>query len=146
MADDDKMKVEKVKTLLNKAIPLQFRSAAMFTWAAGAATGIEGQALGTEFERYGRLELDDARRLIEKLVALGGEPTTDVAGFEAFKANKTGISKLMDAEEETLEALHAVIPETGQEPRSEALEHLMEHMLMRKQEQVDFLERVRLGL
>ncbi|MEA2516264.1 MAG: hypothetical protein QOG16_102 [Actinomycetota bacterium] len=146
MADDDKMKVEKVRTLLNKAIPLQFRSAAMFTWAAGAATGIEGQALGTEFERFGRLELDDARRLIEKLVALGGEPTTDVAGFEPFLANKTGIRKLMDAEEETLEALHAVIPETGQEPRSEALEHLMEHMLMRKQEQVDFLERVRLGL
>jgi bacterioferritin (cytochrome b1) len=146
MADDDKMKVEKVRTLLNKAIPLQFRSAAMFTWAAGAATGIEGQALGTEFEQFGRLELEDARRLIEKLVALGGEPTTDVAGFESFKANKTGIRKLMDAEEETLEALHAVIPETGQEPRSEALEHLMEHMLMRKQEQVDFLERVRLGL
>jgi bacterioferritin (cytochrome b1) len=146
MADDDKMKVEKVRTLLNKAIPLQFRSAAMFTWAAGAATGIEGQALGTEFEQFGRLELEDARRLIEKLVALGGEPTTDVAGFEPFQASKTGIRKLMDAEEETLEALHAVIPETGQEPRSEALEHLMEHMLMRKQEQVDFLERVRLGL
>lgn len=146
MPDDDKMKVGKVKDLLNKAIPLQFRSAAIFTWAAGSATGIEFQALGEKFEEFGRLELDDARRLIEKLVALGGEPVAEVAAFERISANKTGIKKLIDHEEETMEALHSVIPETGQEPRSEALEHLMEHMLMRKQEQVDFLERVRQGL
>jgi hypothetical protein len=37
--------------------------------------------------------------------------------------------------------LHAVIPPSGQEPRSEALEHLMEHLIMRKQNQVDVLRR-----
>lgn len=146
MADDDKMKVEKVIDLLNRAIPLQFRSAALFTWAAGAATGIEFQALGTKFEEFGRLELDDARRLIEKLVALGGEPATTIPSFEKIGANKAGIEKLIGYEQEVLEALHAVIPESGEEPRSEALEHLMEHMLMRKQEQVDFLERTLRGL
>ncbi len=140
---DDKMKVAKVQELINQAIPLQFRSAALFTWAAGAVTGIEFQALGIKFEEFGRLELEDARRLVEKLVALGGEPTTAVANFERIPANEAGISKMIAYEQETLEALHAVIPESGQEPRSEALEHLMEHMLMRKQEQVDFLERVR---
>ncbi|MCA1706578.1 MAG: ferritin-like domain-containing protein [Actinobacteria bacterium] len=144
--DDDKMKVGKVKDLLNKAIPLQVRSAAIFTWAAGAATGIEFQTLGVQFEEFGRLELEDARRLIEKLVALGGDPVTDVAPFDKISADADGIKKLIAYEEEVLEALHAVIPESGQEPRSEALEHLMEHMLMRKQEQVDFLERVRQGL
>lgn len=146
MADDDKMKVAKVRDLLNKAIPLQFRSAAMFTWAAGAVTGHQFQAVGRQLEEYGRLELEDARRLIEKLVALGGDPVTKVAPFDAISFNKSGIRTLMDHEEEALEALHAVIPETGQEARSEALEHLMEHILMRKQEQVDFLERVRQGL
>jgi bacterioferritin (cytochrome b1) len=146
MPDDDKMKVGKVRDLLNAAIPLQFRSAALYTWAAGASTGIEGQSLGMKFEEFGRLDLEDARRLVEKLVALGGDPVTKVASFDPFSATKTGIRKLMDYEEEALDALHAVIPETGQEARSEALEHLMEHMLMRKQEQVDFLERVRQGL
>ncbi|HWC14078.1 MAG TPA: ferritin-like domain-containing protein [Actinomycetota bacterium] len=145
MADDDKMKVAEVRDLLNQAIPLQFRSAAMFTWAAGAVTGHEFQAVGRQLEEYGRLELEDARRLIEKLVALGGHPVTKVAPFEPISFDKSGIRTLMDHEEEALEALHAVIPETGQEARSEALEHLMEHMLMRKQEQVDFLERVRRG-
>ena len=41
------------------------------------------------------------------------------------------------------EALHAVIPHSGQEARSEALEHLMEHIIMRKQNQVDWLRRAR---
>jgi bacterioferritin (cytochrome b1) len=139
------MKVEKVIELVNEALPLQFRSAALFTWASGAATGVEFQAVSRELEKFGRLELDDARRLIEKLVALGGKATTDVASFETITPDDAGISRLIDYENEVLEALHKVIPETGQEPRSEALEHLLEHILMRKQEQVDFLERVRMS-
>ncbi|MEA2435179.1 MAG: hypothetical protein QOG54_2636 [Actinomycetota bacterium] len=146
MSDQDPMKVEAVKKLMNEAIPLQFRSAAVYTWAAGAATGIEFQTLGKEFEEFGRLELEDARRLIEKIVALGGKAPTEVASFDAIGANKTGVGKLIAYENEALAAIHAIIPESGQEPRSEALEHLLEHIIMRKQQQVDFLERVRLGL
>ena len=144
MPDDEKMDVEAVIKLLNAAIPLQFRSAAMYTWAGGAATGIEFQAVGKTFEEFGRLELDDARRLVEKLVALGGEATTEVASFDAVPS-EAGLTKIIEYETETLEALREVIPETGQEARSEALEHLLEHIIMRKQEQVDFLERVRRG-
>ncbi len=36
-------------------------------------------------------------------------------------------------------SLHAVISSSGQEPRSEALEHLIEYVLMRKQQQWDYL-------
>jgi hypothetical protein len=46
---------------------------------------------------------------------------------------------LLAHEVQAVKALHAVIPHSGQEPRSEALEHLLEHVIMRKQEQVDFL-------
>src|SRR5687768_9148995 len=141
MSDDDKMNVPKVKELLNKAIPLQLRSAALYTWAAGAATGIHFQAVAKEFEDFGRLDLDDARRLIEKLVALGGDATTEVASFEAVEPSEAGIRKIIEYENEALDALHDVIPETGQESRSEALEHLLEHLIMRKQHQVDFLLR-----
>ena len=142
---DEKMNVKKVIELLNKALPLQMRSALIFTWTAGSGTGIEFQAVGQELQEFGRLELEDYRRFVEKLVALGGAPTTKVAGFEAISPNKTGIQKLIKYENEALDSLHRIIPETGQEARSEALEHLLEHALMRKQEQVDFLERVRQG-
>ena len=141
----ESMDVSKVVELLNAAVPLQFRSAAVYTWVAGSMTGIEFQALGQKFEDFGRLELDDARRLIEKMVALGGAPKAGVRAFDAIPSSKAGIKKLIDYENETLDALHAVIPHTGQEARSEALEHLLEHIIMRKQEQVDFLERVRQG-
>lgn len=140
---EEPMNVDKVVELINEAIPLQFRSAALFTWAAGSGTGIAFQAVGLELADFGRRELDDARRLVEKLVALGGDPTTDVASFEPISPDAEGIRRLIEYEGEALAALHKVIPETGQEARSEALEHLLEHMLMRKQEQVDFLERVR---
>ena len=140
------MKVDEVIKLLNKAIPLQMRSATLFTWAAGASTGIEGQSLGHKLEEFGRQDLNDARRLIEKLTALGGDATTSVAAFDAVDTSKAGVGRIISYENEALEALHAVIPETGQEARSEALEHLLEHLIMRKQEQVDFLERTRRGL
>ena len=45
--------------------------------------------------------------------------------------------------QEATEALQDCIAPTGREARSEALEHRMEHMIMRKQEQIDLLERVR---
>ena len=143
MPAEEKMNVKKVIQLINRALPLQMRSVALFTWAAGSVTGFEMQAVGQKLESFGRLELDDARRLIEKVVALGGDPTANVKAFEAFSLTKTGMKKMIDHETETTEALRKVIPETGQEARSEALEHLLEHIIMRKQEQIDFLERVR---
>jgi len=139
------MNVPAVIDLLGRAIPLQMRSAVLFTWAAGSATGIQSQAVAGELEAFGRLELDDARRLIEKLVALGGDAPTEIASFEAASVTTAGVRTMIDYENEALAALHKVIPETGQEPRSEALEHLLEHVIMRKQQQVDFLERVSRG-
>lgn len=38
--------------------------------------------------------------------------------------------------------MHGVIGASGQEPRSEALEHRMEHVILRKQEQIDALRRI----
>ena len=145
MPDKEPMEVEKVVELLNKTIPLLFRSAALYTWTAGTATGIEFQALGAKFQEFGHAELDDARHLIEKLVALGGEPTTDIQGFDAIKPTKAGLKKIVDLETEALDALQEIIPATGQQARSEALEHRLEHIIMRKQEQVDLIERVRRG-
>lgn len=51
------------------------------------------------------------------------------------------IASLVESEDELIAALHRVIPPSGQEPRSEALEHLMEHIIMRKQNQVDWMRR-----
>jgi hypothetical protein len=53
------------------------------------------------------------------------------------------IDALIECESETLETLQAAIEPTGREAASEAVEHRLEHIIMRKQEQVDYLLRAR---
>ncbi len=143
MSDDERMDVPKVLDLLSKAIPLQMRSTLQLAWVAGSAVGVEFQSIAVKLEEFSQDELHDTRRLMEKMTALGGTPPTEVAPLEGVPSSVEGLARLTELENETLDALHAIIPATGQEARSEALEHLLEHVIMRKQHQVDFLLRVR---
>ena len=135
------MDVEGAVEKMNAALRLQYRSALSYTLVAGSLTGISFQPLALELGRFAREELDDARHLVEKIAALGEQPTTDVAPLTHDDDPQATVKRLIDEETETIEALQAVIPHTGQEGRSEALEHRLEHMIMRKQEQVDALLR-----
>src|SRR3712207_8703430 len=108
---------------MNAALTLQYRSALSYTLLAGALTGFSFQPLALELGRFAREEIDDARHLIEKIATLGREPTTDVAPLTFDKDAEKAIGRLIEGETEAIEALQAVIPTTGQEGRSEALEH-----------------------
>jgi bacterioferritin (cytochrome b1) len=96
---------------------------------------------GQDARKHSLSELEDATRLVEKIAALGGEPTTDVAPINFTADPGEAIERLIADEGETLEALQAAIEPTGREAASEAVEHRLEHMIMRKQEQVDYLLR-----
>jgi bacterioferritin len=130
---------------LNRALRLQYRSALGYAIGAGSVTGFAFQGLGALLWGFAQAELEDARRLVEKIVALGGEPAVDAAPVEAQPDVPALVDWLVACERETLEALQDVIPHTGQTGESEALEHRLEHLIMRKQEQVDALERARRG-
>ena len=139
--DDDRMDVEGAIRAMNAALALQYRSALAYTLAAGSLTGFAFQPITRELAAFGQADLDDARRLIEKIVTLGGTPTHDPASIAFEEDPAKTLEQLVDWETEAIEALQAVIPHSGQEGRSEALEHRLEHMIMRKQEQVDALIR-----
>ena len=140
---EEKMDVEQQIECLNKALRLQQRSVLHYSLVAGSVIGLEYQAHAEKMREHSLSELEDATRLVEKITALGGEPTIDVAEIE-FVADPDGaIDKLIACEAETLEALQAAIEPTGREAASEAVEHRLEHMIMRKQEQVDYLLRAR---
>jgi bacterioferritin (cytochrome b1) len=134
---DDKEAVKR----LNKALALQYRSALQYSIAAASLIGIEAQALGSKLTEFGDAELADVRRLIEKIVSFKGEPTTEVAELSFDAGTEQALRRLAENEEATVEALQEAIEPTGREGRSEALEHLMEHLILRKQHQVDFLNR-----
>jgi bacterioferritin (cytochrome b1) len=143
MAPEERMNVEDQVEALNRALRLQHRSVLQYSLVAGTVIGLEYQAHADKMKAHSVRELEDATRLVEKITALGGEPTTEVAQV-SFTANPAdAIDKLIDDEGETLEALQAAIEPTGREAASEAVEHRLEHMIMRKQEQVDYLLRAR---
>jgi bacterioferritin len=140
---EETMDVEKQIECLNRALRLQHRSVLHYSLVAGSVIGLEFQAHAAKMREHALSELEDATRLVEKITALGGEPTTEVAPirFEADPAK--ALDELIDSEGETLEALQAAIEPTGREAASEAVEHRLEHIIMRKQEQVDYLLRAK---
>jgi bacterioferritin (cytochrome b1) len=142
-AEQERLDVEEAIARLQAALRLQYRSALAYTLAAGSVVGFSYQHLGETLWRFATLELADARRLVEKITTLGAEPTTEVAPLRFSASTTELVDLLIEAEQEATEALQDCIAPTGREARSEALEHRMEHMIMRKQEQVDLLERVR---
>jgi bacterioferritin (cytochrome b1) len=117
------------------------RSALQYSLTAASLVGLEAQAIVGSLTEYGDSELSDARRLIQRIVSLEGTPTTIVAELRVSSDPIEAIDWLIDCEVEAVEALQAAIEPTGREGRSEALEHLLEHLILRKQTQVDFLKR-----
>jgi bacterioferritin len=141
--EKDPLDVDGAVERLNAALRLQYRSVLGYTIAAGSVTGFEHQGIADLLWRFAQSELDDTRRIVEKIVTLGGEPEVDPAAVEPHTAPDGMVAWLIEVERETLEAFQDVIPTTGHTAESEALEHRMEHLIMRKQEQVDALERAR---
>lgn len=137
----ERLDEDKAVERLNAALRTQYRSALQYSIVAASLLGLEAQALGAKLTEFGDEELSGARQLIEKIVSFGGQPTTQVADLEYHDGADGALSWLIECEQEAVEALQAAIEPTGREGRSEALEHMLEHLIMRKQHQVDFLQR-----
>jgi bacterioferritin (cytochrome b1) len=143
MSEDEKLDVEAQIECLQKALRLQYRSAAQYTLAAGSMVGFAYSHFASSLWGFAEADLADARRLVEKIKTLGADPTTDIAPL-SYSADPTElIERIIEQENECAEALQASIEPTGREAKSEAIEHRLEHMIMRKQEQIDLLERAR---
>ena len=141
MADEEKLDEKKAIKCLNEALVDQYRSALQYSIAAASLLGIEAQSVGEKLTEFGDEELDGARLLIEKIVSFGGKPATEVAALRFHKKSASALDWLISCEEDGVEKLQAAIEPTGREGRSEALEHMLEHLIMRKQRQIDFLKR-----
>ena len=126
---------------LNEALALQLRSVLQYSLTAGSIVGLEFQAHADKLRGFALAEVEDAIRLVEKITALGGDPVTEPKPPKWEGDPVQALDTLIESEGETLESLQAAIEPTGREAASEAIEHRLEHMIMRKQEQVDYLIR-----
>ena len=141
MEGKDPLDVDAALDGLRRALPLQARSVLSYTVASGSVVGFQYVGLGELLWRFAQEELDDLRRLVEKLVTLGGTPPQEIPALPVDGDPPAAIQALVEQEQETIEALQDIIPATGHTGDSEALEHRLEHLIMRKQEQVDALVR-----
>ena len=144
-AEDELLDVEGEVKALNEALVLQYRSALQYSLISSSRVGIAAQSVANILVEFGDEELSDLRALIEKIVTLEGTPTTDVAPLKHSDSMDDSLDWLIETETEAVEALQQAIAPTGREGRSEAIEHMLEHMIMRKQRQVDLLIRARRG-
>ena len=123
---------------LGHALALQSRSLLEMTLLAGAMRGMAGVGTKAQLRQFVQHELEDTYLLTEKLTAIGGEPDLDLDRIRPSADPNSALRDFLAREQDVVAALHAVIADSGQEPRSEALEHLLEHVIMRKQQQLDF--------
>ncbi len=133
------MDTQKVYETLGGAIDLQAESVLTMALLAGTLRGVGGSAIKQSLREFVLAELEDTYQLIEKLSALGGRPSMSAPEISVATDTDEGLAALLAHEVKAVAALHDVIPHSGQEPRSEALEHLLEHIIMRKQQQIDYL-------
>ena len=116
---------------------MQARSLLEMSLLAGALRGQSAVGTKAMLRELVQHEIEDTYLLTEKLAALGGDLRLEPAPVSTLAEDPDrALAQLLDHEREAVAALHAVIPHSGQEPRSEALEHLLEHVIMRKQQQV----------
>jgi bacterioferritin (cytochrome b1) len=134
-----------VREKLAQALRLQYRSVLQYTLTAGSVVGMEYQSFADRLWLFAEAEIADLRLLVEKLIALEGEPPVRAPDLRHEEEPRTALEWLIETESEVIERMQDVIPETGHEGASEALEHLLEHVIMRKQNQVDFLVRATRG-
>ena len=144
MSPEETMDVEAQIECLNTALRLQHRSVLMYSVTAGQrdrarVPGPRRQDARSTRSPSSRTPPGWSRRSPRS--AASRPPMSRRSSFQADPAH--ALDQLVDCEGETLEALQAAIEPTGREAASEAVEHRLEHMIMRKQEQVDYLLRAR---
>jgi hypothetical protein len=126
---------------LNLALPLLARDALAGAMAAGAMPGIQGVALGRLLGEIAAAELTDVERVAARIVSLGGSPSVELSTIDPPKGAGANIKWLAAMQREANDAVVAAIPADADDAEGEATEHLLEHIVARKRDAIEMLER-----
>ncbi len=141
MSESEPIDAQEVVRHLNETLKLQYRSIIQLTLAAGSLAGIQYQFVAHKLAEFAAAEVVETERIVSKIVSLAGEPTTEVAEVTFSADPREMLRMISQTEQEILEAVAKAIPPTGTEATGEAVEHLVEHVLLRKHDQIDWLLR-----
>ena len=126
---------------LNRALPLLARDAVASAIAAGGMPGVDGVALRPLLADLAAAELADVERITGRIAALGGSPSVQVAELDSPKSAAATLKWLAGMQREANDAIVDAIPADADDAEGEATEHLLEHIVNRKRDAIELLER-----
>lgn len=126
---------------LGRALPLQARDAMAAALAAGTLPGVEGVTLQAPLRRMATHAVEDLERLAGRIATFGDHPSVAPPEVSLPKTVPAALRALRDMLQETLDALVDAIPADADDAEGEATEHLLEHVIARKRDDLELLER-----
>ena len=126
---------------LNKALPLLVRDATAAAMAAGTMPGAHGLALGERLREIAATELEDVERAAARIASLGGSPSVTLERLHPPEDATGTLEWLATMQREANDAVVAAIPADADDAEGEATEHLLEHVVARKRDVIELLER-----
>lgn len=126
---------------LNATLPLLARDALAAATAAGTLPGPEGLGLAGHLRGIAADELRDLEHLAARVAALGGTATVNVPEIKHAKTWRKAAESLMAMQQEALDAVVDAIPADADDAEGEATEHLLEHIVARKRDAIQLLQR-----
>lgn len=126
---------------LMAVLPLLARDALAAAIAGGTLPGPDGIALADQLRRFAADDIRDLERLAARVASLGAMPKLAVATIEPADEWRAAVESLVAGQRETLDALVLAIPADADDAEGEATEHLLEHVVARKRDAIEVLER-----
>ena len=126
---------------LNTALPLLARDAAAAALAAGTIPGAEGVVLAQPLGDIAAAELADVERVAARVASLGGSPSVTLKKLDPPGKAGATLQWLAKMQREAIDAVVAAIPADADDAEGEATEHLLEHIVARKRDVIELLER-----
>ena len=126
---------------LNRALPMVARDAVGLAVVAGTLPGPQGVALSGPMRDMAAANLRDVERLAARIGSLGAAPAVQVEELTVPRTWAASVKRLLADGRATLDALVEAIPADADDAEGEATEHLLEHMVNRKRDELELLER-----
>ncbi len=132
---------EKLTADLMKALQLLARDALASAIAAGVMPGAVGVALASQLREIAAAELEDVERVAARIASLGGSPSVTLKKLDPPQRADASLEWLAALQRECNDAVVAAIPADADDAEGEATEHLLEHIVARKRDVLELLDR-----
>lgn len=123
--------------MLNQAIAREIQVSVQYLWQHVQCTGVQGFAVRDALKKVAIQEMKHAEQIAERLVYLGGRPTTAPSPIRIGNTLKEMI-RLDAKDEEGAIALYRKVIETARKEKDEVTEAMFKEILADEEEHHDF--------